>query len=91
MQNEEERGANYSDNTSYYLEPENPEDKIIFMSYMSFEWTQDDRLSKICEMQKMFQSKNASNTNGKMVADVEIIITKVNVMDVNVVTRSKIT
>jgi hypothetical protein len=91
MQNEEERGANYSGNTSYYLESKNPEDKIIFMSYMSFEWTQDDRLSKICEMQKMFQGKNASNTNGKMVADVEIITTKVNVMDVNVVTKSKIT
>jgi hypothetical protein len=81
MQNEEERGANSNNNIGYYLESTNLEDKIIFISHMSFEWTQDDRLSKIC--------KNASNTNGKMVVDVKIITTKVNVMDVNVVIRSK--
>ncbi len=61
------------------------------MSYMWFEWTQDGKLSKICKMQKMFQGKNASNTNGKPIVNVKIITTIMNVMDVNVATKSRIT
>jgi hypothetical protein len=42
-------------------------------------------------MQKMFQGENASTSYGKMVIDVKIITTSVNVVDVNVVTINKIT
>jgi hypothetical protein len=46
---------------------------------------------KFVEMQKMFQGKNASNLDKKMVSKVNIIIVNVNVIDVNVVIRSRIT
>ncbi len=39
----------------------------------------------------MFQGKNASNLDKKMVSKVNIIIVNVNVIDVNVVIRSRIT
>jgi hypothetical protein len=38
----------------------------------------------------MFQGKNASNSEWKVIVKVKIIITNVNVIDVNVVARSKI-
>jgi hypothetical protein len=38
----------------------------------------------------MFQGKNVSTLNGKVVANVKTIIVKANVMNVNVVTKSKI-
>ncbi len=46
---------------------------------------------KFVEMQKMFQGKNASNLDKKMVSKVNIIIVNVNVIDVNVAIRSRIT
>ncbi len=61
------------------------------MSYLWFEWTQNDKLSKICKDVKMFQGKSASTSNGKMVADVKTITNKMNALDVNVVLRSRIT
>ncbi len=45
---------------------------------------------KFVEKYKMFQGKYASNTSGKLVADVKTIIVKMNVVDVNVTTRSRI-
>ncbi len=39
-------------------------------------------------MQKMFQGKNASSLEGKMVVEVKIVTIDVNVVDINVVTRS---
>jgi len=39
----------------------------------------------------MFQGKNASNSEGKAIAKVKTITTSVNVINVNVGTRSKIT
>ncbi len=39
----------------------------------------------------MFQWKNASSSNGKVVAKVKTITIDVNVVDVNVVARNKIT
>jgi hypothetical protein len=39
----------------------------------------------------LFQGKKTSNIGGKLIVDVKIIITEVNVMDVNVTTRRKIT
>jgi hypothetical protein len=41
-------------------------------------------------MQKMFQGKNASTTDGKLVINVKIIITIVNIVDPNVATKSRI-
>jgi hypothetical protein len=38
----------------------------------------------------MFQGKNVSTLDGKVVANVKTIIVKVNVVNVNVVARSKI-
>jgi hypothetical protein len=61
------------------------------MSYLWFEWTQNDKLSKICKDAEDVPRKNASTSNGKMVADVKKITIKINVVDVNVVIRSKIT
>jgi len=46
---------------------------------------------KFAKMQKMFQGKNASNLEGKAVAEVKTITTNVNVINVNVATRSRIT
>ncbi len=46
---------------------------------------------KFVKMQKMFQGKNASNTNGKSIVNVKIVTTIMNVMDVNVATKSSIT
>jgi hypothetical protein len=45
---------------------------------------------KFVDMQKMFQGKNASNSNGKMLVDVKILTAIVNAIDVNVPTQSKI-
>jgi len=45
---------------------------------------------KFAKMQKMFQGKNASNLEGKAIVEVKTITTNVNVIDVNVVTRSRI-
>jgi hypothetical protein len=42
-------------------------------------------------MQKMFQWKNASSSKGKVVVDVKIVTVDANVVDVNVVIRSRIT
>jgi hypothetical protein len=42
---------------------------------------------KFIKMQKMFQGKNVSTLDGKVVVDVKIV----NVVDVNVVAKSKIT
>jgi hypothetical protein len=46
---------------------------------------------KFGKMQKMFQGKNASSLKGKVVIKVKTITINVNVVDVNVVTRSRIT
>jgi hypothetical protein len=45
---------------------------------------------KFVEMQKMFQGKNVSNTNGKSIVNVKIVTTVLNVVDVNVTTKSSI-
>jgi hypothetical protein len=45
---------------------------------------------KFIKMQKMFQGKNAYGLDMKMVFEVNIVITYVNVIDVNVVTRRRI-
>jgi hypothetical protein len=47
-------------------------------------------LSKICKDVEDVPRKNASTSNGKMVANVKIIIIKINVVDVNVAIRSRI-
>jgi hypothetical protein len=60
------------------------------MSYLWFEWVQNDKLSKICKDAKNVLKKNASTSNGKMVIDVKTIIIKMNVVDVNVAIKSKI-
>ncbi len=41
-------------------------------------------------MQKMFQKKNAPSLDGKVVANVKIFITDINVVDVNIATKSRI-
>jgi hypothetical protein len=47
---------------------------------------------KFVKMQKNFQLKNnASSSKGKAIVEVNIIIADVNVIDVNVATKSKIT
>ncbi len=46
---------------------------------------------RFAKMQKMFQGKFASTSNKKMMANVKIIITQVNVVDVNVDIRNNIT
>jgi hypothetical protein len=40
------------------------------MSYLWFEWTQNDKLSKICKDAEDVPRKNALTSNGKMVANV---------------------
>lgn len=60
------------------------------MSYLWFEWVQNDKLSKICKDAKNVPRKNASTSNGKMVIDVKKITIKMNVVDVNVAIRNKI-
>jgi hypothetical protein len=45
---------------------------------------------KFVEMQKMFQGKSASTIDGKSVINVKIIIIIMNVVDVNVATKSRI-
>jgi hypothetical protein len=45
---------------------------------------------KFAEMQKMFQKKNAPSLDGKVVANVKIFITDINVVDVNIATKSRI-
>ncbi len=44
---------------------------IICMSYLWFEWTQDDKLSTICKDAKDVSRENASTSNGKVVVDVK--------------------
>jgi hypothetical protein len=39
----------------------------------------------------MFQGKNASSSKGKVVTKVKIVIANVNVVNINVVIRNKIT
>jgi hypothetical protein len=46
---------------------------------------------KFAKMHEMFQGENASNSNGKVVVDVKIITTQVNIVDINVATKSIIT
>ncbi len=46
---------------------------------------------KFAKMQKMFQVKNASSSKGKIIVEVKTIIANVNVVDVNLTTRSRIT
>jgi hypothetical protein len=41
-------------------------------------------------MQNIFQGKNASSSKGKMVGKVKTITTNVNVININIVIRSKI-
>jgi hypothetical protein len=43
---------------------------------------------EFAKMQKMFQGKNASNLEGKAISEVKTITTDVNVINVNVATRS---
>jgi hypothetical protein len=43
---------------------------------------------KFAEMEKMFQGKNASSSKGKVIVEVKTVTTNVNLVDVNVVTRS---
>jgi hypothetical protein len=45
---------------------------------------------KFVETQKMFQGKNASSLDKKIVVEVKTIIADMNVVNVNVATRSKI-
>jgi hypothetical protein len=45
---------------------------------------------KFVEMQKMFKGKIASSLDGKTIVEVKTIIMNMNVIDVNVATRSKI-
>jgi hypothetical protein len=45
---------------------------------------------KFAVMQKIFQGKNASTLDGKVVVNVKIITANVNVVDANVVTKIKI-
>jgi hypothetical protein len=45
---------------------------------------------KFVEMQKMFQRKNAPSLDGKVVVDVKIVTININVVDVNVATKSRI-
>jgi hypothetical protein len=54
----------------------------------SLSFTLMHKPSSFAKMQKMFQEKNASNLEGKMVVEVKIVTTNVNVVDINVVTRS---
>jgi hypothetical protein len=44
---------------------------------------------KFVEMQKIFQEKITSSLEGKVVAKVKTIIVDVNVVDINVVTKTK--
>jgi hypothetical protein len=46
---------------------------------------------KFANMQKMFQGKNASSLERKVVVKVQIIIVYVHVVDINVATIRKIT
>jgi hypothetical protein len=65
MQSEGEGGANYSNNKSYHFKLETLEEWIICMSYLWFEWTQDDRLSKIYKDAKEVPRKNGINLRWK--------------------------
>jgi hypothetical protein len=44
--------------------------------------------SEFGKMKKMFQGKDGSSSKGKTIVEVKIITTNVNVVDVNVDTRS---
>jgi hypothetical protein len=46
---------------------------------------------KFVKMQNIFQGKNASNTNEKLIVNVKIITIIMNTVDVNVTTKSRIT
>ncbi len=48
------------------------------------------KMMDCAKMQKMFQGKNASSSEGKTIAEIKTIIANVNVVDVNVATISKI-
>jgi hypothetical protein len=56
------------------------------LPYLWPKWAQDDKLSQVCKMQKMFQGKNASSLEVKVIVEVK----KINVVDVNVAIKSKI-
>jgi hypothetical protein len=90
MHNEKKKKTNCNNNKSYYSELESSKKWIICMSYLWFEWVQNDKLSKICKDAKNVPRKNASTSNGKMVIDVKIVTIKMNVVDVNVAIRNKI-
>jgi len=45
----EKKGANCNNNKSYYSKSKTSKDCIMCMTYMWHEWTQDDKLSKICK------------------------------------------
>jgi hypothetical protein len=53
------------------------------MPYLWFEWAQDDKLSQICKDAK-------DDLREKMVTE-DVVTTNVNVLDVNVATKSRIT
>ncbi len=48
------------------------------------------KMMDYAEMQKMFQGKNASSSEGKAIVEIKTIIANVNVIDVNVAKISKI-
>jgi hypothetical protein len=56
---------------------------------MWFEWTQDDRLSKIGKDVKDVQRKKCITLDGKVVVNVKTIIVKVNVVDANVLLEGR--
>jgi hypothetical protein len=56
-----------------------------------FEWTKNDRLSKVYEMQKMFHEKFVIVVEVQPIVETQIVTTYVNVVDVNLITRCKAT
>ncbi len=65
MQSEGEGRANYSNDKGYHSKLETLKEWIICMSYLWFEWTQDDRLSKICKDVKDVPRKKCINLKWK--------------------------
>jgi hypothetical protein len=90
MQKEERTNHNASHRSST-TESKTTKDIFICVPHLWFEWTKNDRLSKVYEMQKMFHEKFVTVVEVQPIVETQIVTIDVNVVDVNVITRSKAT
>jgi hypothetical protein len=91
MQGQKERGTNYNNDRGYCSKSRISKNGSYACHICGLNGHKMTNYPKFVEMHKMFQGKNASTLDGKMVVDVKTIDVEMNVVDVNVATISIIT